>query len=454
MRPPPDRERPRHPSGGRKAKRAYAAQPYLGPRDAGFYGLLWAAGLAAASGGASLRILLALGALWAAWLFLAWRLSCWLRAQEDFDSAAADAMASPSAGLLLGWVLPGLGGLGGLIATRGQLWWEPLIWAGLSGMALNAAAAFLERSFRLASFWALVGLAGGLGHPAPLAGLGTLAAALGLGYLVVTAAQARAFRHFPEGPVPPERHLLNDLKTPCAAFALALLLAWGWTPALTPKPVQILPRTNLSIWLPGERRGMPTLPLFGKPPLNKLGGVESSPTEVSEGTGELLKAVLSGGGGTLAAAAALGALVLGWLWWRKLKKRAAAKELAEAQRKQALRGAGVVPRKKAPAGPPPEDPREAVVYWYNRLRSELAGAGIPRQAALTPAEYARALSQRGVFSEGSVQGLTELFHKAEYSPHPVVGEDLQKAKTWYEGISAKAYSTSSQPEIPGPPGGS
>lgn len=430
-------DRRRHPRGGRRAKRAYAAQPYLAPRDAGFYGFCWASGLTALGGGASLDLLLAAGIFWAAWLFLAWRISAWLRAQEDFDSAAADALASPVAGAMLGWVLPVLAALIALLLTRGRLWWEPLIAAGLIGMAGNASAAFVERSFRMGALWALAALIGGLGHPAPVPLLGWIAAGLGLWHLVVTRSQAAAFRHFPDGPVPDERHLAGDFRMPMMVLGLALLAAWAWTPALKPRRVQIMPEMRIPLWLPDGGKYSAPLPFFGLPPMDAMGGAAPKPSLAAEGLGEALKAALAGSGRGIGVAAGAAVLLLGWLLWRRWKRRKAAAALvAEAKRREKLRGPGVMPRARAPSAPPPEDPRAAVVYWYNRLRGELAGLGVPKQEALTPAEYARELVGRG-----PIDSFTELFQEAEYSAHPLGEQAKTKAKAYYEGVAARVAET-------------
>ena len=423
--------------GGRKAKRAYAAHPYLGPRDAGFFGLLWTSGLLAYGGGASATALAGGALVWAAWLFLGWASSRWLREQEDFDSPLADVLARPGAGIALGLGLPALGALGGLFVTGGRAWWEPLSAAGLAGMAAAAPVAFLERSFAFGSLWALDGLLGGLGHPAPPAALLLPAAALGLWYLVVTAAQARAFRHFPEGPAPEARHLASDLALPAAVLLAAALAAWAWTPRLHPKPVQMLPQMSINLWMPGEGRNRAPFHFFGKPQVDEAtGDVVAEPSASSEVLAKAVGAALSRlpvTGGLLAVVAAA---VGGWLWWRKRKRAAGAALSPEERRRQILRGAGVSPRKVA-ALSPPADPREAVVYFYNRLRTDLSSLGIPRQEALTPAEYAQALVGHPRAGDAPIDEMTELFHRAEYGPHAMGEETRTRAEACYRRTLAR-----------------
>lgn len=416
--------------GGRKAKRAYAARPYQSPRDAGFYALLWTSGLLAYGGGASATALAGGALVWAAWLFLGWSSSRWLRGQEDFDSPLADVLARPGTGLILGWGLPALGALGGLAVTAGRAWWEPLSVAGLAGMAAAAPLAFLERSFVLGALWAAAGTVGGLGHPAPPTAFLLPTAGLGIWYLVVTAAQAKAFRHFPEGPVPEARHLASDLALPAVALLGAALAAWAWTPHLTPKAVQILPRMSFSVWMPGEGRNHAPLQLFGPPKMNAGGEVMGEPSAPSEVLGRLVGSALNHLPLAGCVVAVVAAAVWGWLWWRKRKRTDEAAISPEERRRRILRGAGVSPR-KAPPLSPPGDPREAVVYYYNRLRADLSSLGIPCQEALTPAEYAHALVGHPRAGDVPIDEFTELFHRAEYSLHAVGEEARDRAESCY-----------------------
>lgn len=428
----PAQDKSPHPSGGRKAKRAYAAQPYLGPRDAGFYGFLWASGVLAIGGGTEPGTLGLGAAVWAAWLVLGWAASRWLRGQEDFDSGLTDAVASPSAGWMLGWMLPALGALLGMALTAGRCWWEPLAFAGLAGMAAAAPLAFLERSFRLGSGWALVAVLGGLGHPDPTLAVLPLAAGLGLWCLVVASAQAKAFRHFPGGPVPEAGHLAADLALPALVLALAAGASWLWTPGLKPRPVQILPPIQLDLWEPGEERWRPPTQLFGRPRLGAGGGMASAPSASSE----ILQKALGGLLGRLpqvAAAAALLALGIGIWFWRRRKQAAEAALTAEERKRLILRGAGVQARKASPLLMP-ADPRQAVVYVYNRLRADLAFLGVPRQEAATPLEYAQGVLKLPQAGDLPMDPLTELFQRAEYSAHPMGPEDASSASEAYRSI--------------------
>mgnify|MGYP001594273738 CR=1 FL=1 len=262
MSPRPDK---RHPQGGRKARRAYAARPYQGPRDAGFYGLFWAVGMSAASPGSSLQSVLAWALVWGAFLLAAWSLSCWLRRQEDFDSAAVDAMASPTAAGLLFGVVPILAAMAAFLGTGGRLWWEPLTAAGLAGMAGAAVSAFLERAFRAGGVFAGLALLGALGRPGAAWEFALLAGILAAWTLAVTAAQERAFRHAPDGPFPADARLPGDAGPSVLLLALALAAAWIWTPRMTPRAVQLLPETTFRIWTPGERGGGMDLHFFGLP---------------------------------------------------------------------------------------------------------------------------------------------------------------------------------------------
>ena len=358
----PTRPRPakHHPEGGRKARRAYAARPYQGPRDAGFYGTLWAAGTAAAAGGASPTGALAAGGVWAIWLLLSWRFSVWLRGQEDFDSPAVDTMASPNAAGLLFIVLPALAAAGAFVGTGGRLWWEPLAAAGLAGMAAGACSAFLERGFRAGMIWAAVALLGALGRPGPAWEPALLAGVLGVWYFAVTAGQERAFRHTPDGPFPEPGRLPGDAAVPAALLLLTLIAAWVWTPSMTPRAAQILPATNFHIWAPGERGGGFNLPFFGPPPVDIAGVPLSTPSSESVVLERMIGTAAGAGTGGLAAVALGAVLILLYLAWKKRRKAADKQELEK--RRETLRGPGVQPKARAVVEAAPEDPRLAVVY--------------------------------------------------------------------------------------------
>ncbi len=431
--PTPRRPDRHHPEGGRKARRAYAARPYLPARDGAFYGMLWAAGMTAVSGGASATGVLAGALVWAVLLLAAWSLSRWLRRQEDFDNPAVDTMASPTAAAFLFCILPVLAGLGAFLGTGGRLWWEPLTAAGLAGMAGAAASAFLERAFRAGSVFAGIALLGAIGRPGPAWETAVLAGLSAIAYFSVTAAQERAFRHMPDGPFPPAQRLGGDARAGLLLLGLGLALAWIWTPPLKPRAVQILPAMDFRIWNPGERGGGIDLHFFGKPPLDASG----SPQTVASSESRLLERMLGtgSGGGVLGMLLAGGVLLLLYLAWRMRRK--AANRLALEKRQETLRGPGVQPRARPAPTAAPEDAREAVIYWYNRLRAELVFFGIPRQEALTPSEYAHALSRHPSAGAAPIPELTELFHRAEYSLHPIGDDDRRRAEAQYQDTIAR-----------------
>ena len=421
----PDRK---HPEGGRKARRAYSARPYLGARDAGFYGMLWASGAAA---GASLAWAL----VWGILLLAAWSFSRWLRRQEDFDNPAVDTMASLTAAGILFVVLPVLSGLGAFLGTGGNLWWEPLTAAGLAGMAGAASCTFLERAFRAGSLFAGLALLGAMGRPDPAWEGALLAAFLGVFFLAVTSAQEKAFRRAPDGPFPPDGRLIGDAKAVVLLLMLTLALSWTWTPRLKPRAVQVLPAVSFRISLPEERGGGLNVHLFGKPPLDVSGSPAVGASSEARILDRLFSTAAGAGGGLLTAAAGGGLLLLLYFLWRRRRK--AAEKIDLEKHRETLRGPGVQPKARTPASAAPQDPRQAVIYWYNRLRTELVPFGIPKEACMTPAEYARSLSRHPAAGSAPVPELTELFHRAEYSLHPVGEDEKRRAEAQYQETVAR-----------------
>ncbi|HWK28967.1 MAG TPA: DUF4129 domain-containing protein [Solirubrobacter sp.] len=67
----------------------------------------------------------------------------------------------------------------------------------------------------------------------------------------------------------------------------------------------------------------------------------------------------------------------------------------------------------------PADPRAAVLVAYARGERELAAAGLPRDRAEGPREYAVRARRAPAVDPGAVTTLTALYERARYSPHPI-----------------------------------
>ena len=56
---------------------------------------------------------------------------------------------------------------------------------------------------------------------------------------------------------------------------------------------------------------------------------------------------------------------------------------------------------------------------------------------MTPAEYARSVSRHPAVGAAPVPELTELFHQAEYSLHPIGEDEKRRARTQYQETVAR-----------------
>ena len=81
-------------------------------------------------------------------------------------------------------------------------------------------------------------------------------------------------------------------------------------------------------------------------------------------------------------------------------------------------------------------PREQVRYFYLSAERRAAQAGKPRAAGQTPYEYQADLDQRFPELEPDLEGLTEAFVGARYSPQPVQREDADAVKPLWQRIKA------------------
>ncbi len=81
-------------------------------------------------------------------------------------------------------------------------------------------------------------------------------------------------------------------------------------------------------------------------------------------------------------------------------------------------------------------PRELVRYFYLSAERRAARAGQPRRPDQTPYEYRTALDGRFPDLEPDLEGLTDAFVQARYSPQPVQAEDAEAIKPLWERIKA------------------
>ena len=84
-----------------------------------------------------------------------------------------------------------------------------------------------------------------------------------------------------------------------------------------------------------------------------------------------------------------------------------------------------------------EDPREAIIACYARLRDAIGSVGIAMRSSDTPMELLRrVLAERDVSSE-NVTTLTSLFEKARFSTHPVDESMRDEAKAALADVTAE-----------------
>jgi hypothetical protein len=81
-------------------------------------------------------------------------------------------------------------------------------------------------------------------------------------------------------------------------------------------------------------------------------------------------------------------------------------------------------------------PREQVRYFYLSAARRAAQAGQPRDSSQTPYEYQGDLDQKFPELEPDLEGLTEAFVDARYSPKPVEREDAAEVKPLWQRIKA------------------
>jgi hypothetical protein len=81
-------------------------------------------------------------------------------------------------------------------------------------------------------------------------------------------------------------------------------------------------------------------------------------------------------------------------------------------------------------------PREQIRYFYLSAGRRAAQAGQPRRPGQTPYEYRSSLDHRFPELEPDLEGLTEAFVGARYSPRPVDTEDAEAVKPLWQRIKA------------------
>jgi hypothetical protein len=81
-------------------------------------------------------------------------------------------------------------------------------------------------------------------------------------------------------------------------------------------------------------------------------------------------------------------------------------------------------------------PRELIRYFYLSTERRAARAGQPRRADQTPYEYRAALDRRFPDLEPDLEGLTDAFVKARYSPQVMQKPDAEATKPFWQRLKA------------------
>lgn len=81
-------------------------------------------------------------------------------------------------------------------------------------------------------------------------------------------------------------------------------------------------------------------------------------------------------------------------------------------------------------------PRERVIYYYLSALRRAESVGFGRRSAQTPYEYARILGLRLPENRADLDGLTQAFIEARYSPAPVYSGQADEARTLGERLKA------------------
>lgn len=98
----------------------------------------------------------------------------------------------------------------------------------------------------------------------------------------------------------------------------------------------------------------------------------------------------------------------------------------------------LIPRLRVrPAAPAGGDPRSLVVAYFHALCDRLAEAGLPRNAAETPAEYARSVARRLAPNGEEARELARQVEEACYGTSPIDHATAQRTATLYHTLLSK-----------------
>lgn len=126
----------------------------------------------------------------------------------------------------------------------------------------------------------------------------------------------------------------------------------------------------------------------------------------------------------VAVIATAGAIVL----WRRDESTAATPTRAESGEPDSERLARGITAAAAALGTAEDDDRAAIVASYAAMERALADAGAARRRSDTPIELLGRVSAAGLVTSAAAVDLTELFHEAGYSAHPMGPSQRNRAR--------------------------
>jgi hypothetical protein len=124
------------------------------------------------------------------------------------------------------------------------------------------------------------------------------------------------------------------------------------------------------------------------------------------------------------------------LWWQWLRWRREVRTRLEERRaeRRAERALGMREQRFLSLRGLP--PRELIRFFYLSMARRADQAGMRRLPGQTPYEYRAELDRRFPDLEPDVEGLTEAFVAARYSPKPVAQEDAEAVKPLWQRVKA------------------
>ncbi|RMG89781.1 MAG: DUF4129 domain-containing protein [Chloroflexi bacterium] len=82
-------------------------------------------------------------------------------------------------------------------------------------------------------------------------------------------------------------------------------------------------------------------------------------------------------------------------------------------------------------------PRDQIRYFYLSTVRRASDKGVARQVSETPLEYAHDLKENWPEADTDVESLTDAFLKAQYSPSPIVDEEVHPVKVHWKRLKAR-----------------